>query len=836
MNKASKTSILRMGSSSFLISLCRLLLLLCLALPASAAPIPKGDGHQGVDLGGITLDVLTYKPKHCTPAAMLLVFHGLHRNVDGYRDDLRPVADELCLLEAVPLFDEQRFPSWRYQKGGIAHKGNVLPESEWTGNLVLHLVEWLRKEEGNPNLPYVAVGHSAGAQFLSRFAAFTPNDAKAIVVANPSTHVLASLDTDPPFGFKGAYERGKEEGALRNYLAQPLIMVLGEEDVGDKDRDDEPAALQQGKTRYERGMNTFQAAQTYASAHDWPFHWQLIQLPGVGHSAREVYSAKPVKAALRAALAPQTASVIDRNEPLADPPTPQITRVNFTPAQSQDGQQPASSSGQSAAQEQPKPTPPQGNSSQQSPQESSQENKQDLSQGSSREDKEVKITPREAEELFHSIDEILDFDSKQTGLPIKREVKRKLTSRNEVVSFLTKHMNDEDAQRLRRSELVLKKFGLLPRDFDLETFLVALMREEVAGYYDPKTKTVNLLDWVPMEEQEPVMAHELTHALQDQTINMQKWMKRGDKDLGEIKKDPTPDDIENDEMDDAREAVLEGQAQAMMFQYAIAPTGHSIVDSPALIDAMEEETLTGTPGTKVYNEAPIFMKESMTFPYSYGMEFIVKVMQKAGKQRAFAGVLQNPPHTTRQIMQPETYLSGEKIEPMQVPDFKHDFKDYQKFDIGAMGEFDVAVLIEQYVGKPASKRMYPEWRGGYYYAARPKTDAKAPLGLLYVSRWSNADKAEEFAEIYAQSLKQRYKKVEESGDPVPEQLAAQSSGTANAQNNSPNDATPTLLKGRHVWTTEEGAVVIEEQGDTVLISESLDAATTATLEHEVFSK
>ena len=190
-----------------------------------------------------------------------------------------------------------------------------------------------------------------------------------------------------------------------------------------------------------------------------------------------------------------------------------------------------------------------------------------------KEEDEVKITPRQAEELFHSVDEILQFDSKQTGLPIKREVKRKLTSRDEVVSYLTKHLNDEDTKRLRRSELVLKKFGLLPRDFNLETFLVALLREEVAGYYDPKTRTVNLLDWVPMEEQEPVMAHELTHALQDQSVGLQKWMKRGDKDLGEIKKDPTPADIENDEMDDVREAVVEGQAQAMMFQYAMAPAG-----------------------------------------------------------------------------------------------------------------------------------------------------------------------------------------------------------------------------------------------------------------------
>jgi hypothetical protein len=188
-------------------------------------------------------------------------------------------------------------------------------------------------------------------------------------------------------------------------------------------------------------------------------------------------------------------------------------------------------------------------------------------------------------------------------------------------------------------------------------------------------------------------------------------------------------------------------------------------------------------------------------------------------------VLANPPHTTRQIMQPETYLSHEQIAPMPVVEFKHDFKDYAKFDIGAMGEFDVAVLIEQYAGKKLSERLYPEWRGGYYYAARPKGDAAAPLGLMYVSRWSDAEKAAEFAEIYAQSLAKRYRKAEEVGKT--------SSGQAAAQH--PKYKID-LLQGRHAWTTEEGTVVIEERGDTVLVSESLDAATTEALEKEVFKK
>jgi hypothetical protein len=437
---------------------------------------------------------------------------------------------------------------------------------------------------------------------------------------------------------------------------------------------------------------------------------------------------------------------------------------------------------------------------------------------------EVKITPQEAAELFHSVDEILAFDSKHTGLPIKREVKKRLTSRDEVVAFLTKHMKDEDVKRLQRSELVLKKFGLLPRDFDLEKLLVSLLREQIAGYYDPKTKTVNLLDWVPMDQQEPVMAHELTHALQDQTINLNRWMSKGEKDLGEIRKDPTPEDIENDEIDDSREAVVEGQAEAMMLEYELAPVGKSLVDSPELVDSMESQMNSGTDDSVVFRDAPIFLRESLTFPYSYGLKFVVALLQKGGKQKAFADVLANPPHTTRQIMQPETYLSGERIEPMPVPEFKHDFKDYSKFDIGAMGEFDVAVLIEQYVGKKLADELCREWRGGYYYAAKQKKAPTAPLGLIYASRWSSAQTAARFAAIYAHSVPQRYKNAEE----VKTTLALRSAAYG-------RQSSLDLLRGRRVWNTEEGTVVIEQRGDTVFASESLDPATTDRLEREVFS-
>ena len=82
---------------------------------------------------------------------------------------------------------------------------------------------------------------------------------------------------------------------------------------------------------------------------------------------------------------------------------------------------------------------------------------------------------------------------------------------------------DQSARRLQRDEIVLKKFGLLDRDFALKPFLLELLKEQIEAYYDSRTKTVYLLDWVSIEEQKPVLAHELTHALQDQHSDLEKW-------------------------------------------------------------------------------------------------------------------------------------------------------------------------------------------------------------------------------------------------------------------------------------------------------------------------
>jgi poly(3-hydroxybutyrate) depolymerase len=256
--------------------------------PLRADPIPAGSAQLTVELKHIVMSVYTYRPSNCATPSVLLVFHGISRNADGYRDHAKPLADKLCMIVVAPLFDKDRFPGWRYQEGGIVHHHSIQDPDKWTGQLVVALIEWVRRQE-RASIPIFMIGHSAGAQFLSRLAAFIPTDARRMVITNPSTYVVPSLQVAAPFGLGGVYNAGDEE-PLRRYLAAPVTIFLGEQDVEDEERNDSPEAMAQGTTRLDRGLKTFNMARTLAQSRSWTFNWRLVQVPRVGHNATKMFS------------------------------------------------------------------------------------------------------------------------------------------------------------------------------------------------------------------------------------------------------------------------------------------------------------------------------------------------------------------------------------------------------------------------------------------------------------------------------------------------------------------------------------------------------------------
>jgi poly(3-hydroxybutyrate) depolymerase len=284
-----------------------LLVLLCLVSALNAEPYPAGSSKRSVNINGEAIELFAYKPAHYSGGPVLLVLHGLGTNAPGYRDYAVPLADQLGWLVIAPLFDRKRFPTWRYQTGGIVRdqrasgEFTVEPDAQWMGRLFLAIIDTARAAESRPGLGYALIGHSAGGQALSRFAAFVPHAAKRIIIANPSTYLWPSRDERFPYGFGDLPPALANDDALRRYLAQPVTLLLGTADIKrDADLNVRDGAERQGANRLERGHNAFNAARQLAQEKGWPFGWRLLEVPNVGHSARLMFGAAQAMQALTA--------------------------------------------------------------------------------------------------------------------------------------------------------------------------------------------------------------------------------------------------------------------------------------------------------------------------------------------------------------------------------------------------------------------------------------------------------------------------------------------------------------------------------------------------------
>lgn len=214
------------------------------ALLATAGELPHGSAQCVAECKGMPIELFTYKPESYTDGPLILVFHGVLRNAEDYRDHARRMGDRFHALIVAPRFPEARFPTASYQQGGLRLKGEVRP----------------------------------------------PN-ARRIVVANPGTYLFPSTDAAYPLGFGGLTDELSDEAALRRYLAQPITLYLARNDTErDEHFDTTPPAERQGRTRWERGQNTFRAAQELARRHGWEFNWRLVAVPGVGHDHEAMFN------------------------------------------------------------------------------------------------------------------------------------------------------------------------------------------------------------------------------------------------------------------------------------------------------------------------------------------------------------------------------------------------------------------------------------------------------------------------------------------------------------------------------------------------------------------
>lgn len=344
-----------------------------------------------------------------------------------------------------------------------------------------------------------------------------------------------------------------------------------------------------------------------------------------------------------------------------------------------------------------------------------------------------------SDETRKEIDGIFETLAKITGLKPKREVEFSRIDRSNLKAFLEERVKEiVKPEELRAEEAALKKFGFVPRDFDLKKATIDLLSEQAAAFYDFRKHRLFLIGEDDGLMQHTVLVHELAHALADQHFELEKYIESGRK---------------SDDGALARMAVMEGQATWLMSEYLARQTGNSLKDSPMLVKMMSTTAAMDTDRYPVFASAPLYLKESLIFPYTKGMLFQHELYLKKG-EAAFTDPFRKPPVSTQQVLHPEKYLQETKPVRPKLPEFAES-KEYKDFTDGEVGEFDHAILLRQYVGEELARDLAPEWRGGFFKLLERKKDNRQVL--LYASEWSGPDAARRYFEAYRKVLEGKWK-------------------------------------------------------------------------------
>lgn len=285
---------------SFLTRLTLAAFALCVVLTLRADPLPMGPGKLEFPNASEPITLFTYKPPTYKDGPLLVVCHGVSRNAEDYRNYAITLAERYGVIVVAPLFDKDRFPSLRYQRGGLLDTaGKAQPPEAWTYAFIPKIVAYVRSLEANPKLPYYLIGHSAGGQFLVRLAAFMPGDPVRIVAANPGSHLFPDREQMFGYGFGGLPPELSNDEVMRRYLAAPLTFYLGTGDITPEHSfDASPEGMKQGANRLARGRACFLAAQKLAKERGWAFNWRKVETPGIAHEAAYMFAAKEAGEAL----------------------------------------------------------------------------------------------------------------------------------------------------------------------------------------------------------------------------------------------------------------------------------------------------------------------------------------------------------------------------------------------------------------------------------------------------------------------------------------------------------------------------------------------------------
>jgi hypothetical protein len=344
-------------------------------------------------------------------------------------------------------------------------------------------------------------------------------------------------------------------------------------------------------------------------------------------------------------------------------------------------------------------------------------------------------------EFLKAADEVLQQMSVILHLPIKEPLKKSLRSKDEIRAYLIEaDKEDKDEAQKYADDKSLEAFGLIPKDFPLDSFMLDVLTEQVAGLYDPKAKEFYIASWIPSDEQKDVMSHELTHALEDQSFNVDPWIKAA---------------RPNDDAELARDSVSEGTALAAMLDYSLRDEHLSVREigdvsaliRPGAVEEMDKDSKLA--------KAPMVIRDALLFPYIAGTTFSQAFLKAHTGWQDLHLLFENPPVSTQQIMEPEFYLKGVGPAKVTLPDWKGLVPaDWKLLEENVMGQFGTEEVLKQFLDEQRAEELSPTWDGDRYAVfEEPKTKDTKLVWILALQ--TEGDAARYFGQ-YSVALEAKY--------------------------------------------------------------------------------
>ena len=377
--------------------------------------------------------------------------------------------------------------------------------------------------------------------------------------------------------------------------------------------------------------------------------------------------------------------------------------------------------------------------------------------------------------LVSTTEAVLQETSEIRELSILRAVKSGAQSRSQIERMIIKNLDtDTTPAEMHATEVLLKAFGLAPARFAYRPFLIKLLAEQVAGYYDPKAQQFYLADWIEIDGQKPVMAHELTHALQDQHFNLKRFEKwpKGDSDA-EL----------------AAHALIEGDATLAMTLYL---TKHPAIALAFIRTAQETSSVQ-------FQQAPRALQLSVLFPYNEGSQWATQVYRRGGWEMV-SNAFTKLPLSTEQILHPEKYFSYEPPVKLTLPNFRRTLgPGWKRIDTDVNGEWGYYLVLDEYLKNASKARTAAAGWGGdrftIYEGPRP-----GDVFLAQISAWDTPADAKEFFDAYMERTNKRFPEIKK----VDGTLSSEGDQVSN-------------------WRTGSGRGAIELRGSRVVIIEGIPA-------------